>query len=245
MKEHNGANGANISEQERLASLLAGGALALLGLQQGTRQRWPAAMGFLALGGALLYRGVTRHCMLYASLGKNRTKPGAAGKDGQAAPHKIEPSGDTMEIAQVVTINRPAPELYDFWRRGEGIAELSPMLKEVRVHGGDRWEWVASAPGGHTMRWESVITEDRPGEMMRWQARGEDGRALYSGLITFHELPHERGTEVKLQLSYDAPDSVLGAALARIFGAIPSHLAQEMLRHFKQLMEAGELAQAA
>src|SRR5687768_6960964 len=55
----------NISEKERLASLLGGGLLALLGL---TRRSWGGLILAL-LGGALLYRGFTQRCPIYSKLG--------------------------------------------------------------------------------------------------------------------------------------------------------------------------------
>jgi uncharacterized membrane protein len=57
--------GGNISEKERLASLVGGGLLALFGL---SRRSWGGLI--LALfGGALLFRGFTQHCALYSKLG--------------------------------------------------------------------------------------------------------------------------------------------------------------------------------
>lgn len=239
MNANKGAQGANISEQERTASLVAGGTLALLGLQQTLKNRSPLSMALLALGGALLYRGQTQHCPLYESIGKNTAE------DAQKqAPGDAVDANKTVEISQSVMINRPAQELYEVWRRGEGIEDFSPLLQSVRAHG-NRWEWAASAPKGQTLHWETQITEERPGELIRWQTPAENGSAVsHGGAIHFRELAHERGTEVKLELHYDPPGSTLGAALAQLFNAVPEQFALEMLRRFKQQMEAGELAVA-
>jgi len=43
-------------------------------------------------------------------------------------------------------------------------------------------------------------------------------------------------------LDYTPPAGVVGAAVARLFGEEPNQQIQEELRHFKQLMETGELA---
>lgn len=147
-----------------------------------------------------------------------------------------------------MTINKPARELYTFWRRGEGLAQLSPLLQSVQAHDAIHWEWTANAPGGQTVQWDTEIVEDKPGEILRWQSHSDavsSGMPVpYSGSISFRELAHDRGTETTLRINYNPPGSLLGAALAKLFGAVPDQFALEMLRRFKQLMEAGELAQA-
>src|SRR5690242_2129360 len=55
----------NVGADERKISAIAGGALALVGL---SRRSLPG-LALAALGGAMVYRGVTGHCDLYAALG--------------------------------------------------------------------------------------------------------------------------------------------------------------------------------
>ena len=47
-----------------------------------------------------------------------------------------------------------------------------------------------------------------------------------------------------VSLQYAPPAGRGGAAVAWLFGRAPSQTIREDLRHFKQLLEAGELAQA-
>lgn len=60
------ATGANVGRIERVFSAIAGGALALYALRKHTAAT--AAVG-AGLGGALLYRGVSGHCLVYDALG--------------------------------------------------------------------------------------------------------------------------------------------------------------------------------
>lgn len=57
----------NVGSNERLISSLAGGALALVGLSRMSA----GGFGLAAVGGALLYRGLTGHCHLYGAMGVN------------------------------------------------------------------------------------------------------------------------------------------------------------------------------
>src|SRR5438477_12539793 len=56
----------NVGSSERLASVLGGSLLTLLGIRQ--RSNFGALMAIL--GGGLVYRGMTGHCPAYSYLGK-------------------------------------------------------------------------------------------------------------------------------------------------------------------------------
>ena len=62
----------NVGDVERVASLVAGGGLALAGLR-----RLNSLSGVLLTlaGGGLVYRGVSGHCSLYQVLGMSRRAP--------------------------------------------------------------------------------------------------------------------------------------------------------------------------
>jgi uncharacterized membrane protein len=66
-----------------------------------------------------------------------------------------------------------------------------------------------------------------------------------AGSVHFRELPHDRGTEVRVVLKYDPPAGKAGAALARLFGSSPESQVREDLRRLKQFMETGEVATTA
>ena len=57
----------NVGPQERTYSAIAGGALALFGLSRMSLM----GLGLAAVGGSLLYRGLTGHCHLYSAMGVN------------------------------------------------------------------------------------------------------------------------------------------------------------------------------
>jgi len=67
----NSAN-ANVADKERVASLVAGAALA--GLAFG-RKKWLSRIALIGSAGSLLYRGMTGTCSLYSAMGVNTRKP--------------------------------------------------------------------------------------------------------------------------------------------------------------------------
>src|SRR4051812_20169319 len=68
------ASATNVSDTERLASVIGGGLLALLGLTRGSA----AGLGLAALGAGLCKRGVTGHCEVYGALGLNTAQQAGA-----------------------------------------------------------------------------------------------------------------------------------------------------------------------
>jgi uncharacterized membrane protein len=153
-------------------------------------------------------------------------------------------------MTQVMTINRSAQELYEFWRDSENLAQFMPMIESVHAHGERRLEWNALAPGNMSLHWESEVIVDVPGRRIRWETKDtEDTSALaaqalpHSAEVTFEELAHDRGTQVRFTIGYDMR-SPLGLALSKFIGAAPDQYAREALRRFKQLTEAGEVAKA-
>jgi uncharacterized membrane protein len=83
---------ANVNESERQFSLIGGTALAVCGLLRGSL----SGLALAAIGGALIYRGVTGHCHLYEALdyssaedGENKQITGQQGGP-QTQPHEHE-----------------------------------------------------------------------------------------------------------------------------------------------------------
>jgi hypothetical protein len=89
----------NVGPYERLASLTAGGALAMFGLRRGSL----GGLALAALGGALVHRGVTGHCMAYAALGMNSAEPCA----NPPQPHPVPRHRLRHEAQRAVPLARP------------------------------------------------------------------------------------------------------------------------------------------
>ncbi len=228
-----GEKNINVGETERIASAVGGGALALYGLTRGS-------IGGLVLalvGGALVYRGTTGHCDVYEAAGVN-TADNMSGKN-----RRVSVSGNSgIKVEKSITINKSAAELYTFWRNFENLPRIMDHLESVTNTGADgkRSHWVAKAPAGTTVEWDAEVINDKPNEMIAWRSL-ENADVDNAGSVHFKEAAAGRGTEVKVSLKYDPPGGIVGATIAKLFGEEPSQQVEEDLRHFKQLMETGEI----
>ena len=139
-----------------------------------------------------------------------------------------------------VTVNRPVADVYAFWRNFENFPQFMRHLVTVTDIGDGRSHWVAKAPAGREVQWEARITEERENELLAWQST-EGAEVPNSGTVTFRPAPGGRGTEVHVQLEYDPPFGKLGSKMAMMFREEPGQQVQDDLRHFKQVMEIGEI----
>jgi uncharacterized membrane protein len=151
-----------------------------------------------------------------------------------------ESKGDTL-IGRTVTINRPRSELYGYWRDFSNLASFMDNVISVEMLDDKRSHWVVKAPGGKTVEWDSLITEEHEGETIAWtSADGAD--VPNSGRIEFRDAQGGRGTVVTATIVYDPPAGVVGQLIAKMFQREPAIQARRDLRRFKQLMETGEIA---
>lgn len=150
---------------------------------------------------------------------------------------------DRKLLAETVTINRPAQELYDFWRRPENLVQVMENILSIEPIDETRSRWTVKAPADGTVSWESVITKDVPGQEITWQsADGAD--VANNGRIEFRDAG-ARGTVVRATIAYEPPGGKVGELIAKLFQREPRIQARRDLRRFKQIMETGEIATGA
>jgi uncharacterized membrane protein len=214
----------NLNSTERIVSAATGGAL----LTYGVYRRDTTGIALAIIGGILAVRGATGHCQVYDAFGIDTTDTSLNLK------HWL--SGN-VEVSKSVTINKSPSELYAFWRSFENLPQFMNHLESVTEIDATRSHWIAKAPLGYKVQWSAEITSEQLNEFIEW--RSMDGADIpNSGKVEF--LPTaDRGTEVKVTFTYEAPAGKLGALAAKIFGEEPSQQTEEDLRRFKRLMEAG------
>ncbi|MCL4813630.1 MAG: SRPBCC family protein [Vicinamibacteraceae bacterium] len=223
----------NVGRIERMASL-ASGALLL-----GTAGRFPRATTLArAAGAGLVARGLAGYCPVKAAAGSmtHATRPGdaiaAAGEN--ATREALSGSGGVL-VEERVLINRPAHEVYDFWRRLTTLPIFMPHLVSVVPLDDRRSRWTVKGPLGTQVSWEAEIINDLPGERLAWQTVG-DADVYSAGSVNF-EPRGERQSEVRVRLQYAPPAGRAGAWVASLLGRDPASQIRDDLGRLKGHLE--------
>jgi uncharacterized membrane protein len=143
-------------------------------------------------------------------------------------------------LDRTIIVNKTPRECYDYWRDLRNIAKFTHRLEEVTPLDERRSQWIMRVRGGARLEWIVEITEDKPGERLRWKT-AEDAPFKLAGAVNFETAPGGRGTFVTLGMHYHTPGGSIAAALARLLGPDPFGEVRENLRRFKQLLETGEI----
>jgi uncharacterized membrane protein len=219
----------NINDLERILSVFGGGALIGFGLLR----RSPRGYALAALGGTLVQRGATGHCYMYQALGLHTDRRQGA---NLGVPYELG-----IRVDKAITVNKPAEELYGFWRNLWNLPRFLRHVESVRVIDDKRSHWTVRGPAGLKVEWEAEIINDEPNRVIGWRSiPGSDVDT--GGSVRFQPAPGHRGTEVRVSLQYNPPGGDAGAVIAKLFGEDPAAHIAEDLRRFKQYVEAGEIA---
>ena len=215
----------NVTDIEHMSSLVSG-TLMLLG---GMRKRGPLG-GLMKLGGlAMIYRGQQGYTRLHRMLGI--TMPEVASGIGKF----------NVRVEAAIDIERPASELYRIWRNLENLPVFMDHLVSVHEVDDTRSIWVARVLGGMVVKWDAEIINDVENKIIAWQSLEGSG-VDQAGSVRFEEK--ENGiTQIRVVLRYDPPADMVGYWLGKLIGSDPQRQINRDLKRFKEIMEAGSLAQ--
>jgi uncharacterized membrane protein len=217
----------NVGFAERLASLASGAALALAGRRKGD---WGGLL-LAAAGAGLLYRGASGHCFGYQMLGIS-----TAFHNGNT----VIPAKQGVKVEKTLTINRPASELYNFWRDLTNLPQVFEHLKTVELQDGNVSHWIATGPADVDVEWDAEILNDHENNLIAWRSL-PGSQVETAGSVRFQPTKNDRGTEVTVAMKYNPPGGQLADQVASwLGGGLETRLNNE-LRNFKSLMEAGEI----
>jgi uncharacterized membrane protein len=202
---------------------------AVLGLYGLARIRLSGVV-LAALGGALVYRGLSGSCNLYRFLGVDR----AGTLTGETVGNRgVKIERDIMVSAAPDTLSR-------IWRDLDNLPRFMSHLERVEHLDNRRSRWTLKTPAGiPAIQWEAEIINDRPGELIAWQSVG--GAVDHAGTVRFDRAADGRSTRVRVELQYDPPGGEIAHVLARLFGHDAGAQIDHDLREFKRAVEAGEL----
>ncbi|MEY4938331.1 MAG: hypothetical protein RIQ93_66 [Verrucomicrobiota bacterium] len=171
---------------------------------------------------------------------RNRDRSGRVSAARPGSMAEQWQGGDGPRKVFAITIDRPAEEIYRFWRNLENLPKFMHHLKSVTVSDDRHSHWVAKGPVGTDVEWDAEIIADTPNELIAW--RSLPGATVdNAGTVRFESAPGGRGTVVRIALKYDPPAGALGATITKLFGEAPEKQIPVDLRRIKQLLETGEV----
>ena len=204
-------------------------------------------LGF-ALGGWLVYRGVTGKSMLTDRLkglqehAQHMGMRGTRGARGMRMPEAgMEAEGTPHEVSRTVTITRPASEVYAFWRDVEGVAPHLANVQSARAmdHGRSLWTLRMPGPRSSTMEWQAELTQERENELLRWgSVPGTSPEMTVS--VELAEAAGDKGTETTMAFAYPPSLKISGTPAGALMHRMLSQQIDRDLRRIKSVLEAGE-----
>ena len=163
--------------------------------------------------------------------------------DSAALAQSVAAGGDrnpSVPVLAVVTINKPASEIYSFWRDFTNLARFMTHVRSIEVRDRLRSHWSVSVTGRDELQWDAVITDDRPDHLIAW--RSVAGATFdHVGEVRFVPALGGRGTEVHLKMNVLPPAGKLGKAVGALARRVPEQVIAADLKRLKQLLETGEI----
>lgn len=162
-------------------------------------------------------------------------------REGSPQAHRLFEKG--VHLTAVALVQRPAMDLYTAWREIQHLPRFIDDLVRVEQIDAKTSRWTAEAAfnGTTTLQWTAEVINDRPGEVLAWQTVA-GSEVEMAGSVRFRELPHRRGSEVRVTLEYVPPIGPIADAIAKVFTGDARSRVRGALHRFRQVMETGEVA---
>jgi len=222
--------GVNVGLPERWLSGIAGGLLTFYGLR---RLDLPGTL-FALLGADLLYRGIRGRSLVYRALGISTSRREAT---RVALPQQVG-----TRVRRSMTINRSPQDLYNAWHDVGKAPSYMMEVEKVQQADAKTSRWTARLPSGKKIQWYTEFTQEDPGRQLEWRVLGKKFVAAQAGRVYFVPASDGRGTIMTLELDYPPAHNFLRKNRKQAISYLADKEAQENLRRFKELVEAGEIA---
>lgn len=168
--------------------------------------------------------------------------PAGAGKGAEFHPLPETNKDGRVRAHTLQTIRADRQTLYKFWRDTTNAPKFQEYVISVEPKSDTVSTWTFGDPEdstGKRVSYDTEVYEDIPGEKISW--RSINSLIDENGSVLFEDAPGDRGTRVTLLESMNVPGGRLTIAAAGLSRRTPAQIVIEDLRHFKELMESGEI----
>ena len=143
-------------------------------------------------------------------------------------------------IHRSITINKSPAEIYTFFRNFGNLPYFMKDLVSVRVSSETISHWVVQLEHGPIVKWDAEIIEEKYAEMISWKTIGKT-EVHQTGTIRFSKAAYDRGTVVRLHMSYTIPAGKLGKFATLLVGEDADSIMLINLSRLKAYLETGEV----
>lgn len=257
----------NVHKIERVISIAAGSALAVLGFRPKTEYKrfsLPAILttiagaslttvGLLykqkrtkrirnialgALGAGLVLRGITGTSLTYKALGVATKKHKFLYQQGIGIEHRPE-ARKGIRSERSIIVNLPIDKVYKLFSNFEIFPQFMNNVESVKFIGADRVHFKVKSTTGATLEYDARIKTNIPNEVISWESISGD--LPNAAAVRFENV--DGGTRVEVTMEVNPPGGLLGKTVALIFKE-PNKQLEEDLANFKKFAE-GTKANAA
>ncbi len=203
----------NLGDNQRILSAVGGSLLLYFVAKKHTIN------SLLLLGGGyLLYRAISGHCPVTASVKRNSRK-----------------LGNNINIRGSAVVNRPVSEIYAFWRDSRNIPKMLRHIGRIEVADDGTAIWGMDLPDIGEVSWRTRILRERQDRELSWHSM--EGAAIEQmGKVNFSPTPGG-GTRVEVVLSYRAPAGPIDERLERLLTPAFRQKIEEEIRQMPEFFE--------
>ena len=201
----------------------------------------------VAIGIWMLYRGVKKlpkspiTNLIKATSGAGLLARGLSGFCPVYDYFDIDGNKTTsVNIRSTVIVNKPKNEVYAFWRRLENLPLFMKHLESVHEIDDRTSHWEAKFPNNIvTIKWDAEIVKDDENSLLSWQSL--PGSTIENaGKVEFRNALGDRGTELRIMITYRPPAGNIGTQIARLFNPMFEKMVKDDVMNFKQFIELKE-----
>jgi uncharacterized membrane protein len=142
--------------------------------------------------------------------------------------------GAEYRTVRVVTVDQPISAIQDLARNAEQLSVVVNQPVVVHQSDGQRWRVVADSADGSG--WIAEVSQ-APDGSIDWSVTG--GPMAHDGHAAFIEAPGDRGTEIRVELTY--PQGRIRHQFATLTGQDPDQALRTTLRRAKSQLECGQV----
>jgi len=145
---------------------------------------------------------------------------------------------EAIEFEDTIRIYAPLSDVFDFWKDPRNYPRAMSHVLNVEKVGENLYHWTVRGPGGKSLGWDAIITDNVPNTLISWKSI--EGSLVRNEGTAFLDPIYDGSTRLHLKMWYQPPGGLAGRVIAAALGADPARIIRNDLHQFKLAMERYE-----